>query len=155
MSEYKISFENEGQMPVEAGFSIGRLILGLFLAVAAVALSALGWGVLAYLTDAVYFMAAIVVGAAVSYALTYPFKRVSFLGAVVLFVPAILLTVTAVLLGDYLYYVLNVMAEGYALTESIYFVAEYFLELALEDSIASVVLAAVGTVVGFANAVRG
>lgn len=158
MSGYKISFENEAETEAThqavAGFSLGRLILGLLMAVAAVVASAIAWGLLAYATNSVYFIAALAVGAAVSFTITYPFPRTSTLLAILLFVPAVLLTVTAVLLGDYLYYVLNFMAEGADFAEAAAVVAVYFLELAAEDSLISIVMAVVGTIIGFVNAIR-
>ncbi len=153
MSDYKISFAENENKPAPAGFSIGRLFLGLLMAIAAVALSAGGWGLLAYWTNSIYVMAAIVVGFVVSFAVTYPFPRIGILLGIVLFIPTAILTVAAVLLGDYLYYVLNFMAEGATLNEAIATVATYFVELAAEDSLASVIFAVIGTVVGFFNAI--
>ena len=52
-------------------------------------LSGLIWGVLAYLTSSIYVIIAIVIGVAVTFAITIPFKRVPLLLALVMVLPTI------------------------------------------------------------------
>jgi hypothetical protein len=158
MSSVEISFAQPESRPAAQGgiFSfLLRLVASGFLSVGAVLVSALGWGFLAYFTDSIYVFVAIVIGFIVAFAITFPFKRVSIPLAFLLFFPTAALTILSVLLGDYLYYVLSAMKQmDWSLTESAVTVAANYMDIVGKDSIASILFAAFGTLVGFFNAVR-
>lgn len=125
------------------------------MSIGAVLVSALGWGLLAYFTNSIYVFAAIVIGFIVAFAVTFPFKRVSLPLAFLLFFPTAALTVLSVLLGDFLYYVLSAMKQfDWSMADAIAQVTRNFVDIARQDSIASILFAAFGTLVGFFNAVR-
>lgn len=135
-----------------------RIPLAFILSGIVVVLSGLIWGVLAYLTSSIYVIIAIVIGVAVTFAITIPFKRVPLLLALVMVLPAIALTVVAVLWGDFVYYVLSVMNErGMDLLKAVQWVAPYFISVAITEdgeSISSIIFGLIGAVLGFFNAMR-
>lgn len=135
-----------------------RIPVAFVLSGIVVILSGLVWGVLAYLTSSIYVMVAILIGIAVSFAITVPFKRVPLLLGLVLIFPAIALTVIAVLWGDYVFYVLTVMNErGMDLLKAMVWVAEYFIPVAITEdgeSISSIIFGLIGSVLGFFNLLR-
>lgn len=134
---------------------IGRALASLILIPLTMLISAAAWGALAFYTNTVYMVAAIVIGFAVSFAVTYPFERIPFWLAILLFLPAIFLSAVTVLLGDYIFYVLVIMAdEGATASEAIYGVAEIFVELARQESVGSLIFGVIGALIGFYNAVR-
>ncbi len=135
-----------------------RIPLAFILSGIVVVLSGLIWGVLAYLTSSIYVIIAIVIGVAVTFAITIPFKRVPLLLALVMVLPAIALTVVAVLWGDFVFYVLSVMNErGMDLLKAVRWVAPYFISVAITEdgeSISSIIFGLIGAVLGFFNAMR-
>ncbi len=135
-----------------------RLPLAFILSGIVVVVSGVLWGGLAYLTNSVYFIVAILIGLAVTFAVTFPFKRVPFLLAILLFLPALVLTVIAVLWGDYVFYTLSLMKDtGMDLIDALERVARFFIRYAITeegDSIGSIILAMIGTVLGFVSALR-
>lgn len=137
---------------------IVRIPVAFVLSGIVVVLSGLVWGVLAYLTSSIYVMVAILIGIAVSFAITIPFKRVPLLLALVLIFPAIVLTIIAVLWGDYVFYVLTVMNErGMDVLKAMMWVADYFIPVAITEegeSISSIIFGLIGAVLGFFNAFR-
>ncbi|MDA0243993.1 MAG: hypothetical protein OT477_11300 [Chloroflexi bacterium] len=154
MSENITTFA-EPIAPNAGGGFIGRFIASLFIIPLTMVISAAAWGALAYYTNSVYMVAAIVIGFAVSFAVTYPFERIGFFLALLLFFPVVLLSAVTVLLGDYIFYVLVIIAEeGVTASEAIYGVAEIFVEVARQDSAGSLVFGIIGAVIGFYNAVR-
>lgn len=148
------------QTPQESSlFSfIVRLPLAFILSGIVVVLSGLLWGVLAYFTNSIYFMVAIVIGLAVTFAVTFPFKRVPFLLALVLFLPALVLTIIAVLWGDFVFYTLSLMKDtGMDLMDALERVTRLFIRYAITEdgeSISSIVFALIGAVLGFISALR-
>ena len=154
MSENITTFA-EPIAPNAGGGFIGRFLTSLLIIPLTVVISAAAWGALAYYTNSVYMVAAIVIGFAVSFAVTYPFERIGFLLALLLFFPIVMLSAITVLLGDYIFYVLVIIAEeGVTASEAIYGVAEIFIEVARQDSAGSLVFGIIGAVIGFYNAVR-
>ena len=154
MSENITTFA-EPIAPNAGGGFIGRFLTSLLIIPLTVVISAAAWGALAYYTNSVYMVAAIVIGFAVSFAVTYPFERIGFFLALLLFFPVVLLSAVTVLLGDYIFYVLVIIAEeGVTASEAIYGVAEIFIEVARQDSAGSLVFGIIGAVIGFYNAVR-
>jgi hypothetical protein len=154
MSENIPPFPEQAAPSAGGGF-IGRFIASLFIIPLTIVISAAAWGALAFYTNSVYMMAAIVIGFAVSFAVTYPFERIGFLMAILLLVPTVLLSAATVLLGDYIFYVLVIIAdEGATASEAIYGVAEIFVELAREESAGSLVFGVIGALIGFYNALR-
>lgn len=137
---------------------IVRLPLAFILSGVVVVLSGLLWGALAYFTNSIYFMVAIVIGLAVTFAVTFPFKRVPFLLALVLFLPALVLTVIAVLWGDFIFYTLSLMNDtGMDLMDALERVTRLFIRYAITEdgeSISSIVFALIGSVLGFISALR-
>jgi len=135
-----------------------RLPVAFILGGIIVLVSGLLWGAIAYVTESIYFMVAIVIGIGVTYALTFPFKRVPFLLALLLVLPAIALTILAVLWGDYVFYTLSAMnARGLDLLRAMEWVAGYFIQAAITEdgeSLGSIVFAVIGAVLGFIGAVR-
>jgi hypothetical protein len=159
MSGVEISFAQPESRPAAQGSGIFAFLLRLvasgFLSVGAVLVSAVGWGLLAYFTNSIYVFAAIVIGFIVAFAVTFPFKRVPLLLAFLLFFPTAALTILSVLLGDFLYYVLVGMKEfDWSMADAAAQVARNFMDIAGRDSLASLLFAAFGTLVGFFNAVR-
>lgn len=158
MSGVEISFAQPENRPASQGGLVSflmRLVASGFLSIGAVLVSALGWGLLAYFTNSIYVFAAIVIGFIVAFAVTFPFKRVSLPLAFLLFFPTAALTVLSVLLGDFLYYVLSAMKQfDWSMADAIAQVTRNFVDIARQDSIASILFAAFGTLVGFFNAVR-
>lgn len=137
------------------GYFLMRLVAAAFLSGAAVVVGALGWGVLAYLTNSVFVLAAIVIGFMVAFAVTFPFQRISIPLAFLLFFPTAVLTALTVILGDYVYYTLSAMREfDWGLADAAVQVARNFIDLTGRDTVVSLLLAAFGTLVGFFNAVR-
>lgn len=158
------------EMPVESTVSIPvqpvevnerpfliRASLGALISIGVLLVGALIWGVVSFATDSVYFFIPILVGFAITAGLFYPFKRVSFLVGLALFLPCIVLTVVSALLGDCLYYTL-ILANEYDLN-----VGEAAVEVALNleylliegsDTGMSVVLSIIGAILGFIRAVR-
>ena len=154
MSENITTFAEPIAPSAGRGF-IGRFIASLFIIPLTMVISAAAWGALAFYTNTVYMVAAIVIGFAVSFAVTYPFERIGFFLALLLFFPVVLLSAATVLLGDYIFYVLVIIAEeGATASEAIYGVAEIFVEVARQDSAGSLVFGIIGAVIGFYNAVR-
>lgn len=137
---------------------IVRLPLAFILSGIVVVLSGLLWGALAYFTNSIYFMVAIVIGLAVTFAVTFPFKRVPFLLALVLFLPALVLTIIAVLWGDFVFYTLSLMKDtGMDLMDALERVTRLFIRYAITEdgeSISSIVFALIGAVLGFISALR-
>lgn len=135
-----------------------RLPLAFILSGIVVVLSGLLWGALAYLTESIYFMIAIVIGIAVTFAVTFPFKRVPLLLALLLFLPSLVLTVIAVLWGEYLFYTFSLMNEtGMGLMDALERVARFFIRFAITEdgeSISSIVFALIGAVLGFISSAR-
>ena len=154
MSESITTFA-EPTAPSAGGSFVGRFLASLLIIPLTMLLSAAAWGALAFYTNSVYMVAAIVIGFAVSFAVTYPFERIGFLLALLLFFPIVMLSAITVLLGDYIFYVLVIIAEeGVTASEAIYGVAEIFIEVARQDSAGSLVFGIIGAVIGFYNAVR-
>src|SRR5687768_17322563 len=109
MSSIEIPFAQPEKQSAGQGGVVSfliRLVAAGFLSGGAVVAGALGWGLLAYLTDSVFVLAAIVIGFIVAFAITFPFKRISIPLAFLLFFPTAALTVLTVILGDYIYYTL-------------------------------------------------
>ncbi len=163
LSPTPLPFESQvqvSQTPSESSLLsfLFRLPVAFILGGIIVVVSGLLWGVLAYLTESIYFMVAIVIGIGVTYALTFPFKRVPFLLALLLLLPAIALTIVAVLWGDYVFYTLLAMnARGLDPLRAMEWVASYFIQAAITEdgeSLSSLVFAVIGAVLGFFSAVR-
>ncbi len=139
------------------GRSLAALPLGLGLGVVAMLIGAVLWGVIAYFTDTVYFIIPLGVGFVVASALLLPFKKKSFILAVVMFVPSAVLTIASALLGDYIYYTLVYAREAtLAIPDSAALIAQNFVAIATDspDTAKSIGLAAVGALLGLINAAR-
>ena len=137
--------------------SWAALPLGLGLGVVAMLIGAVLWGVIAYFTDTVYFIIPLGVGFAVASALLLPFKKKSFILAVVMFVPSAVLTIASALLGDYIYYTLVYAREAtMAIPDSAALIAQNFVAIATDspDTAQSIGLAAIGALLGLINAAR-
>ena len=111
MSEMKVSFTQPGEQPTPERPFIVRLLLGLTFGVGAIIVGALGWGLLAFFTGRVFFLVPLAVGAVVTVAMLYPFKRASLPLKIALLVPCLALTLTSALLGDYLFIALAASKE--------------------------------------------
>ena len=153
MAGITVRFNQETQTN-QGSSLIWRLLLAAIFSVVAVGASAAGWGVLAYFTGKVYFIIAILIGMVVTFAITYPFERVSLPLAAILFFPAAFLTIFAVLVGDAIFYLLTGMFKyNLVVMDAIRAVTSQPLDF-LQESLGSIVLAAIGTVLGFVNAIR-
>ena len=153
MSGITVSFNPEPKTDQGASL-IWRLLLAAIFSVVAVGASAVGWGVLAYFTGKVYFIIAILIGMIITFAITYPFERVSLPLAAILFFPAAFLTIFTVVVGDAIFYLLTGMFEyNLEVMDAILAITSQPLDF-LQESLGSVVLAAIGTILGFVNAIR-
>lgn len=153
MSGVTVAFNQESQ-PTQSRSLIWRLLLAVIFSAVAVAVTAVGWGVLAYLTGKVYFIVAILIGMIITFAITYPFDRISLPLAAILFFPAAFLTILTVLFGDAIFYMLTAIFEyNLEVTEAVVAITSQPLDF-LQESLGSIVLAAIGTVLGFANGIR-
>ncbi|MBP7999900.1 MAG: hypothetical protein KA314_05175 [Chloroflexi bacterium] len=135
-----------------------RLPVAFILSGVVVVLSGLIWGAIAYFTESIYVMIAILIGIGVTFALTFPFKRVPFLLGLILLLPAMGLTIMAVLWGDFIFYTLVTMNEfNMEVLDAAARVARYFIGIAITDegeSLASIAFAVIGAILGFVNAIR-
>lgn len=95
---------------LERPFLISLIISGM-LAVGATVLCALLWGVLAYFTNSIFLYAAIGIGLVIAWATTAGFRVVTTPLRVLMFLPAIGLTLVSVSLGDLIYYTLGAARE--------------------------------------------
>ena len=159
MSEINVTFGDSNPAPEsppsESSFIV-RLITGLFITAIVMVLSALAWGGIAYATQQVFVLAAIVIGFAVSFGLSYPFSRVSIPLMILLVVPTLILTILTVLAGNMVYYTLLIadaqqLSYSEALTAAI---VDYELLLNSSNTIQSVVIACIGALLGVFNLAR-
>lgn len=156
MSEINVTFGDSNSAPEsppsESNFIV-RLIMGLFITAVVMVVSALAWGGIAYATQQVFVLAAVVIGFAISFGLSYPFSRVSIPLMILLVVPTLAFTVLTVLAGDMVYYTLIIadsqgLAYGEALTAAI---EDYEQLLNSSDTVQSVVIACIGALLGVFN----
>jgi hypothetical protein len=87
---------------LERPFLISLIISGA-LAIGVTLLCAVVWGVLAYFTNSIFLYAAIGIGLVISWALTAGFRTVTTPVRVLMFLPAIVLTLVSVSLGDLIF----------------------------------------------------
>lgn len=121
---------------------------------APVLLSALAWAVLAYIANGTYLLLAIVIGVVMATAVGRLATRPTWPIAILLFFPAAVLTAVAILLGDYLFYLFVLMAEGTPFIEAIGVISARFVELSAVDSITALLYALVGTLIGHIAVMR-
>lgn len=142
--------------PEPVGMILVRLPLALLLGVVAAVVCGVLWGLLAYFTESIFLYGAIAIGGVVSFAITSAFKRITWPIALLMFFPALLLTVGSVLFGDLLFYVLVVMKEfEVGFLDAALTVLENVVEIATDkDEAASYIFALIGAGLGFFGAVR-
>lgn len=156
MSEIKVVFGEEPSVPppTERPFVI-RLVVGLVLLAVVMVASAIGWGYLAYLTDSIYLVVAILIGIGVAGAVSYPFKRVSWGLALLLALPVAALTAVTVLAGDAFYVALVARSQ---LELNLSNGLQYALQNSADwigDSVSSVVFGLIGAGLGILGLVKG
>jgi hypothetical protein len=141
---------------VEAKQQPGSLGKALVIGLLAVVLGALAWGGLAYLTERFFVYVAFAIGYGVSYALTIPFRKPLGKAVIVsLLLPAIVLTIASVELGNYLALIFFALKEGFSFAEGLEIAGQAFSELVTSgDGIKSALFGLIGAAVGFVNMVR-
>lgn len=140
---------SESSSPVAAvGALAGQLALSLGLGIAATIAVAIVWGILANLTDSVYLYAALFAGIAIGGLMLWPLGRANIIVRLAVLAVAGVLTVVAVLGGDYLYYTLK-MADRHNLNllDAAMVVAPNFVEAEQADGLMSILFALAGAVV--------
>jgi hypothetical protein len=141
---------------VEAKQQPGSLGKALVVGLLAVVLGALAWGGLVFLTERIFVYVAFAIGYGVSYALTIPFRKPLGKAVIVsLLLPAIVLTVASVELGNYLSLVFAALKLGFTFSESLTEAGLVFSELVTSgDGLLSAVFGLIGAAVGFFNMIR-
>jgi hypothetical protein len=118
-------------------------------------LCGLAWGGIAYLTNSVYLTIALVIGFAIYYTLSKPLAAVPLPHALRLLPIALLLAALAIVVGDALYYILLITAEGTAtFGRAILLVLPTVAEIAWQDSFTPVLLAMLGSGIAFISALN-
>lgn len=156
MSEINVTFGDSNSAPEspssESSFIV-RLIIGLFITAVVMVVSALAWGGIAYAVERVYVYAAVIIGFAISFGLSYPFSRVSIPVIILLVVPTLALTVLTILAGNLVQYTLL-----YADARQITYIQsagavfqDYEMVLDNPTTIPSIVIASIGALLGIFN----
>lgn len=132
------------------GSWLGRLALSFALGLAATVGVALLWGWLASLTDSVYFYAAVLAGIAIGGAMLLPLGKANMLLRLGVLAVAAVLTVLAVVGGDFFYRMLNAAERhNVGLLTAAQIAAPGFLRAEQEDGIVPVIFALLGAVSTF------
>jgi hypothetical protein len=153
-NQYSIPADASAPQAVpEAPGSLGKaLLVGLL----AVVLGALVWGGLAYLTERIILYVAVAIGFGISYALTIPFRKPLRKTVIVaLLIPALVLTIASVELGNYLALTFMVVKEGLPFGDALKEVSLGFGDfLTSEDGIKSGLFGLLGAGLSFFNLIR-
>ncbi len=128
----------------------GRLALSLALGLAATIGVAVVWGLLASATDRIFFYAAVLAGVAIGGVMLLPLGQANLLVRIGVLVVAAVLTVVAVVGGDFLYLTLNVADRNNVnLLVAAQIAAPGFVAAEQEDGVVSVIFALLGAVSTF------
>jgi hypothetical protein len=152
--QYAVPGAASAPQPVaEAPGSLGKaLVVGLL----AVVLGALAWGGLAYLTERFILYVAVAIGFGISYALTIPFRKPLRKTVIVaLLIPALVLTVASVELGNYLALTFFAVKEGFSFGDGLKEASLVFSDfLTTEDGVKSALFGVLGAGLSFFNLIR-
>ena len=134
----------------------GKLGLALAIGFGATLLGAVVWAGLAYLTNSYFVLVAVLVGFAVSYALASPFKKpLSDKVLLPLVLPALGLTIVALLLGNLLALTLIAVKAGAPFAEGFALATSLFTDLMLSrDGLMPVFFSVLGVGLAFFQLVR-
>lgn len=140
---------SESSSPVAAvGALAGQLALSLGLGVAAMIAVAIAWGILANLTNSVYLYAALFAGIAIGGLMLWPLGRANIVVRLAVLAVAGVLTVVAVLAGDFLFYTLHLADRNHlSLIDAAMVVAPNFVKAEQADGVMSILFALAGAVV--------
>lgn len=128
----------------------GALALGITLVCAVV------WGVLAYFTNSIFLYAAIGIGLAISWASTAGFRTITTPVRVLMFLPAIVLTLVSVSLGDLIFYTLDAMREfRVGLGDAAFVVMEHAVEILSDpEEVKTYIFGGLGALLGVFSGMR-
>ncbi len=137
---------SESGSPTAAiGALAGQLALSLLLGLIAMIGVAIAWGLLANATNSVYLYAAVFAGIAIGGAMLWPLGKANTLLRVGILLVAAVLTIAAVLAGDFLYYTLQIMdRNSVSLIDAAFIAAPRFIEAESEDGVMSVLFGLAG-----------
>lgn len=140
---------------LERPFLINLMISGA-LAMGATVLCALLWGVLAYFTNSIFLYAAIGIGVVIAWATTAGFRTVTTPIRIVMFLPAIGLTLISVALGDLIFYTLHAMREfDVSLIEAALAVLENAIEILSDpEEVQTYIFGGLGALLGVFSGMR-
>lgn len=127
-----------GLLMVQLAASLG---LGVLVAI----VCGVAWGTITYYTERIFLQVAILVGLAITWVMRRPFGRLGWLGSLLVFIPAALLTVGAVILGDLVTVTLTLVNEYEASpVEAFLFAVENIVEIEQEGGAGSLIFAVFG-----------
>ncbi len=147
---------SESNSPVTAiGALAGQLALSLALGVAVTIAVAIAWGILANATDSIYLYAAIFAGIAIGGVMLWPLGRANLVVRLAVLAVAAVLTIVAVLAGDFLYYTLNIAERNsVGLLDAAMIAAPRFIEIEQEDGLMSILFGVIGAVMTLFQSLR-
>lgn len=140
---------------LERPFLISLIISGT-LAVGATLLCAVAWGVLAYFTHSIFLYAAIGIGLVIALATTAGFRTITTPIRVLMFLPAIALTLVSVSLGDLIFYTLDAMREfNVSLGEAALVILENAVEILSDpEEVKTYIFGGLGALLGVFSGMR-
>lgn len=148
---------SESSSPTTAlGALTGQLALSLVLGVVATVAVAIASGLLASATNQVFLYAAVIAGIIVGGAMLWPMGKANAVVRIGILVVAGMLTVVAVLGGDFLYYTLRIAdRNSVGLLDAVKIAAPRFMEAEIKDGGLSVIFGLLGTASTFFKRGRG
>lgn len=134
----------------------GQLALSLLLGAVATVAVAIASGLLAATTNQVFLYAAVIAGIIVGGAMLWPMGNANPVVRIGILVVAAVLTIVAVLAGDFLYYTLRTVdRNSVGLLDAVKIAAPRFIEAEMKDGGLSVVFGLLGTASTFFKRGRG
>ncbi len=114
------------------------------------------WGLVCYWTNTNYFYIAVAIGFIVSLVATLQFSKMNIGIALLLLIPCLVFTLISVALGDFLYYTLFAAKDmQIPFAQAAGMVAGSFVEIETSsEGAGSLVMGAIGAIIGFYRAVR-
>lgn len=133
-----------------------RFFLAGVYGVGAMLLGAVIWGLVAYFLNSIFLVGAFFIGGLVTLAIASPFHRISVPLGILLFLPAVGMTLISIVMGDLLFYTLSAMKEfDMSFMEAAFAILENADKLLTSsDQAGSYIFGGLGAVLAFFNVVR-
>lgn len=145
-----------GKQPEEEKSTASNLLKAVGLTAAIVLGGAVGWAVIGFFSDSMYYAVPFLIGIGQIYVLVASFRPLSFIKGALIVVISIFSTVVSIALGEFFFTVAYTISEwDYTVGEAIYVALVNIVEIfGSVDAIFGYVLGAFGVIIGLISAIR-